>query len=192
VPLEQVRRVAAYKDEAARKLVAKHWGQVTAATPGEKIARIRSVLHMLNLGKGDHANGRVLFQKNCATCHTLFGEGNKIGPDLTTADRKNREYLISQVVDPSAVIRAEYQAFNVETKDGRSLTGLVVESNAGSVTLADGKNERTVIPRPRIEQMAPSPVSLMPEKILDPLTDQEICDLFAYLTGDGSKLGKRR
>jgi putative membrane-bound dehydrogenase-like protein len=185
VPLEQVRRVATYKDEAVRKLVAKHWGQVTPASPGEKVARIRSVLHILNLGKGDHANGRALFTKHCATCHTLFGEGNKVGPDLTTADRKNREYLITQVVDPSAVIRAEYQAFNVETKDGRSLTGLVVESNAGSVTLVDGKNERTVLPRTRIEQMAPSPVSLMPEKILDPLTDQEICDLFSYLTGDG-------
>jgi putative heme-binding domain-containing protein len=145
------------------------------------------VLHILNLGKGGHANGRLLFQKHCATCHTLFGEGNKIGPDLTTADRRNREYLITQVVDPNAIIRAEYQAFNVETKDGRSLTGLVVESNAGSVTLVDGKNERTVIPRPRIEQMAPSPVSLMPEKILDPLTDQEICDLFAYLQSDGPR-----
>jgi hypothetical protein len=53
------------------------------------------------------------------------------------------------------------------------------------VTLVDSKDERTVVARAKIEQMTPSPVSLMPEKILDPLSDQELCDLFAYLQGDG-------
>ena len=135
---------------------------------------------------------RLLFQ-NCVICHTLFGEGNKIGPDLTSADRKNRQYLIAQVVDPSAIIRGEFQAFNIETKDGRSLFGLVVESTPGAVTLVDSKNERTVVARSKIEEMTPSRVSLMPEKILDPLSDRELCDLFAYLQGDGpgtSKGGK--
>src|SRR5262249_43454241 len=88
-------------------------------------------------------------------------------------------------VDPSAVIRPEYVAFQVATKDGRSLTGLVVESTPSAVTLVNEKNERTVLARTQIELMEASPVSLMPEKILDPLTDQEICDLFAYLQADG-------
>jgi putative membrane-bound dehydrogenase-like protein len=186
VPLDRLQRLATYKDERITKLIAKHWGTIAPATAGEKISRIRSINLILSRGgKGDAANGRILFQKNCGTCHTLFGEGNKIGPDLTTADRKNREYLISQIVDPNAIIRAEYQAFNIETKDGRSLVGLVVESTPGSVTLVDSKNERTVVARSQIEQMAPSATSLMPEKILDPLLDQELCDLFSYLQGDG-------
>ncbi len=92
---------------------------------------------------------------------------------------------LPQIVDPNAVIRAEYQAFNIETKDGRSLFGLVVENTPGAVTLVDSKNERTVIARNKIEEMAPSPVSLMPEKILEPLSDPELCDLFAFLQGDG-------
>jgi putative membrane-bound dehydrogenase-like protein len=186
VPVDRLQRLTAYKDERIAKLIAKHWGTVAPATAGEKISRINSINHILSLGgKGDAANGRLLFQKNCATCHTLFGEGNKVGPDLTTADRKNRKYLIAQIVDPNAVIRAEYQAFTIETKDGRSLFGLIVESTPGSVTLVDSKNERTVVARSKIEEMAPSATSLMPEKILDPLKDEEICDLFSYLQSDG-------
>jgi putative membrane-bound dehydrogenase-like protein len=191
VPLDQLRRLAAHKDERIRKLVEKQWGTIAPATAGEKISRIRSIALILSRGgRGDAKNGHVLFQKNCATCHTLFGEGNKVGPDLTGADRKNRDYLIAQIVDPGSVIRAEYQAFNVETKDGRSLFGLVVESTPGAVTLLDSKNERTVVARTKIDQMTPSPVSLMPEKILDPLSDPELCDLFAYLQGDGPTPGK--
>ena len=164
---------------------------IAPATAGEKISRIRSVnLIVSRGGKGDVANGRLLFQKNCATCHTLFGEGNKIGPDLTSADRKNREYLITQIVDPSAVIRAEYQAFTVETKDGRSLFGLIVESTPGAVTLVDSKNERTVLARSKIEEMTSSATSLMPEKILDPLSDEELCDLFSYLQGEEQSASK--
>src|SRR5262249_32292907 len=118
-------------------------------------------------------------------CHTLFGEGNKVGPDLTGADRKNRDFLLSNIVDPSAVIRVEFLAYVVETRDGRTLTGLVAESTPKAVTLVDDKNERTVLARSKIATMAASPVSLMPEKILDGLSDQEIRDLFSYLQSDG-------
>jgi putative membrane-bound dehydrogenase-like protein len=190
IPLDQVRRVLAYNNAELTRLAEKHWGKIGPATPGEKISRIRSIMHILNGAGGtppppDPANGKALFVKHCATCHTLFGEGNKVGPELTGADRKNREYLIAQIVDPSAVIRQEYMAFVINTKDGRSLTGLIVESTAQAITLVDAKNEKTVLAREKIEEMAPSPVSLMPEKLLDPLQDQEIRDLFNYLQGDG-------
>jgi putative membrane-bound dehydrogenase-like protein len=186
VPIDRLQRLTTYKDERIARLIAKHWGTIAPATAGEKISRIRSInLILTRGGKGNAEKGHLLFQKNCATCHTLFGEGNKIGPDLTTADRKNREYLIAQIVDPSAVIRAEYQAFNIETKDGRLLFGLVVENTPGSITLVDSKNERTVVSRSKIEEMTPASVSLMPEKILDPLSDEELCDLFSYLQGEG-------
>jgi len=115
----------------------------------------------------------------------LFGEGGKVGPDLTGADRKNREYLLTQVIDPSAVIRPEYVAYSVQTRDGRTLVGVMAESTPDAVTLVDAKAQRTVIARDRIDVMKASPTSLMPEKLLDALTDQQICDLFSYLSGDG-------
>jgi putative membrane-bound dehydrogenase-like protein len=181
VPLEQLQRMAGYRDQSITKLLEKHWGRVGPLPPGEKIARIRAINHSLNQRPGDLANGKVLFTKHCASCHTLFGEGNKIGPELTTADRKNRDFLLSNIVDPSAFIRPEYVSHVVNLTDGRTLMGLIAEATPQSVTLLNDKNEKTVIARSKIEELAPAPVSLMPEKILDPLSEQEIRDLFAYL-----------
>src|SRR5262249_37753111 len=75
VPLEQLRRVVAYKDERVKALVEKHWGKVGPLPPGEKVARINAIRHALGQRPGDPANGKALFTKHCATCHTLFGEG---------------------------------------------------------------------------------------------------------------------
>jgi putative membrane-bound dehydrogenase-like protein len=185
VPLDPLRRVAGYKDERLTKLIEKRWGKVGPQAAGEKIARINAIRHSLGQRPGDAANGKLLFTKTCATCHTLFGEGNKVGPELTGADRKNRDFLLLSIVDPSAYIRPEFVAHVVNLKDGRTLTGLVAESSPKAITLLNDKNERTVIARDKIDDMSASSVSLMPEKILDPLSEQEIRDLFAYLQSDG-------
>jgi putative membrane-bound dehydrogenase-like protein len=182
VPLDQLQRIVAYKDKELTQLVEKHWGKVGAQSSGEKISRMRSVNHILNLGKGRPANGKVLFTKHCATCHTLFNEGGKVGPELTGADRKNLNFLLTSIVDPSAFIRPEFVAYTVETKDGRLLNGLILEQTPEAITLVDAKAEKTIIARSKIDgEPTPSATSLMPEKLLDPLDDQEIRDLFSYL-----------
>ncbi|HEY1861820.1 MAG TPA: isochorismatase family protein, partial [Gemmataceae bacterium] len=183
---DQVRPVLGFKEERINKIVEKHWGKLGPATAGEKIARIRSIALILTRGgAGDATRGHELYQKHCATCHTLFGEGNKIGPDLTTADRKNRDHLITQIVDPSAVIREEFLAYRVLTTDGRVLNGLIAEASPSAVTLVNEKNERTLVPRSKIDELIASPVSLMPEKILDPFSDEDLRDLFTFLQADG-------
>jgi putative heme-binding domain-containing protein len=185
IALDQLRRLTHFKNPAVDRIVGKHWGKVAPATAGEKITRMHSIASTLQTGKGNPVRGKLLFTKHCAVCHTLFGEGNKIGPDLTGADRKNLHFLLMNIVDPSAIIRPEYLAYDVETTDGRRLTGLLVESTPKAVTLVDAKNERIILARDRIETLEASPVSLMPEKLLDELTDQEVRDLFRYLQGDG-------
>jgi putative membrane-bound dehydrogenase-like protein len=185
VPIEPLRRIARYEDADLNRLVEKHWGKIAPATAGEKTARVRNLNAVIGRGRGDRLAGKVLYQKNCATCHTLFGDGGKVGPDLTGGDRKNREYLLTQIVDPSAVIRPEFMAYAVETKDGRSLVGLIVESTPDAVTVVDAKAQKTTIARDRIDVLKASPTSLMPEKLLDTMDDQQICDLFSYLQGDG-------
>ena len=186
VPLDQLRRMALLKDDAIDKLIEKHWGKISPATAGEKLTRIRNIGVILSKEPGDRAAGKAVFLKNCGACHTLFGEGGKIGPDLTGADRKNRDWLLTQVVDPSAVIRPEFLAYVVSVKDGRTLTGLMVESTPDTVTLVDAKNVRSLVRRDQIDDLKASPVSLMPEKILDVLEDQQLRDLFSYLQGDGA------
>lgn len=187
--VDQIRPVLAFDDPAIGKFVVKHWGKIGAATAGEKRARITWLGAELNRGAGNVANGKLLFTKHCATCHAMFGEGGKIGPDLTTADRKNREYLLTHIVDPSLYVRPEFISFNVTTLDGRKLTGLVsaAESNEGSVTLVnviDNKPIKNQIAKKDIDEMLPSAISLMPEKLLDTLEYQEIRDLFAFMQSE--------
>ena len=91
------------------------------------------------------------------------------------------------LVDPSATIRPEFVSQSVVTKDGRVLTGLVVEETAESFTLADSKAQRTTIAREAIDSLEPSPTSLMPEKIIEPLPAQDLRDLFSYLESAGPK-----
>jgi len=187
VPLAELQRIAAFNDETLNGLLQKHWGKVGAATPGEKRAQIRSIQNILSKGKGEgnRACGKAIFTKTCAVCHQLWGEGNKIGPDLTSADRKSLELLATNIIDPSAMIRPEYAAHQILTKSGQVLMGLLVEQTDGAVTVLDANNIRTVVPRDKIEILKAATLSLMPEKLLDPLTDPQVVDLFAYLQGDG-------
>jgi putative membrane-bound dehydrogenase-like protein len=195
VSLDQARAAVGLNDQAVTALVEKHFGKLAPATAGEKQARIAWLNLVINRkGGGDPTNGKALFTKHCAACHMLFGEGGKVGPDLTTADRKNRMFMLTHVVDPSGYIRPEYVAFKVDTLDGRALTGIVTEPAGESVTLlnvVDNVPQKTVVAKKDIDTMTASAVSLMPEKLLDTLTDAEVRDLFAYISSDTPKSAAR-
>jgi len=182
VSLDLARVMANHKDPELIKRIEKRWGQLAPATEGEKQARISYI--QLIIGRATESQpekGRVLFEQKCASCHQLFGKGQKVGPDLTSAERQTLPPLVGHIVDPSAHIRPEFRAWILETRDGRVITGLVAEETPVAVTLLDAKGEKQTIGRDRIESFQPSPKSLMPEKILDGLSDQEIIDFFAYL-----------
>jgi len=181
IALEQLRVVSARQDKELTALVRKHWGNISAGTPEEKLAEMRRLTNDLNAGKGSPEQGRILYRKLCANCHQLFGEGTKVGPDLTSANRKDRDFLLASIVDPSAVIRREYLSHTIQTTDGRVLTGLVVEKTPGTLTLVNMKGERLSLAPAQIESVQESPVSVMPEGLLTGLRPQELRDLFAYL-----------
>jgi putative membrane-bound dehydrogenase-like protein len=181
IPLDQLRRVSLHNDKQLDAIVRKHWGNVTGGTPEEKLAVVRRFNNDLRAFPGDPKRGHDLFMKNCGVCHELFGEGAKVGPDLTHANRADRDFLLVSIVDPSAVIRKEFLNYNVEMKDGSVLSGLIVEQLPTSITLAAAKNERTTVNRSQIKELRESAVSLMPEGLLEPLTPQERRDLFSYL-----------
>lgn len=181
VPIEQLRRIALHADANLDQMVREHWGSITSGSPGQKLALMRRYNNDLRVGGGNAARGKILFMKHCGTCHQLFDEGQKIGPDLTQTNRKDRAAMLAAIVDPNAVIKRQYTMFVVVTSEGQVLNGLLADQDAGSVTLLDAKNKRTRIPRNGIETLRESPTSLMPEKALDKLQPQEVRDLFSYL-----------
>ena len=182
--IDQVQRIALLEDPELDQLVRKHWGQL-GMNRGEKLAEVRRLSNDLRASAGRAEVGHALFKKHCAACHQLFGEGTKLGPDLTSANRKDREFLLVSLVDPSSMIRKEYSSFIVETRDGRVLTGMATTRDDSSVTLINAKNEKTTIPIGEIETLKESPVSLMPDDLYRQLKPQDLRDLFSYLESNG-------
>jgi putative membrane-bound dehydrogenase-like protein len=185
VTMEQLRQVALFQDRELNTLVQKKWGRITGGTPEEKLAEVRRFNNDLRAAAGNPAAGKEVFKTACAVCHKLFDEGGLIGPDLTHANRADRDYLLVSIVDPSSVVRAEHLSFLIRTKDGRVLTGLMVEQSAAGVTLLDAKGEKLTVAREKIDVLKESPVSLMPEGLLTGMKPQELRDLFSYLQGNG-------
>jgi len=189
-PLALVQKVLQHDDPGLTALVEKFWGRVQASNKTERARTLAGIVGpVANIDKPgrtvDRARGRELFVKRCATCHQLFGEGAKVGPDLTPVDRRSIEVLMLNVVDPSASIRTEYTSFVVRMKDGRVLGGFVVDPTPETLTLVDLKGERTVLARAEMEGLRESPLSPMPEGLLDDLDPESLVNLFAYLTSKG-------
>ncbi len=190
ITVDHARAAIGLGDKAVAAIVEKHFGKLSASTAGEKQARIGGLNIALNKEKGDPIRGKELFTKHCAVCHQLHGEGGRAGPDLTTSDRKNRMYLLANIIDPSGYIRPEFVTYSVLTKDDRKLSGIATDSAGESVTLVNVVNNavvKTTLAKADIAEMLPSPVSLMPEKLLDTLTEPQVADLFAYLGSDPPK-----
>ncbi|MFM7058652.1 MAG: PVC-type heme-binding CxxCH protein [Planctomycetota bacterium] len=181
VSLEQIRRTALFNSLPLQRLVSRHWGRLQATTPEARLAEVRRLNNDLRAAQGDVESGRALFRKHCAVCHQLFGEGNRVGPELTSANRQDRDFLLVSLVDPSSVIRREYVSVVVQTTDGRIFTGLPADRSESVLTLLDAKGNRQGIAADQIEELQDSPVSLMPENLYREFTPQQLRDLFAFL-----------
>jgi putative membrane-bound dehydrogenase-like protein len=166
------------------EMLGRAWGQVrsTAADKKVLITQYRTILNKKTQDAIDPMLGRAVFARTCQQCHMLYGIGATIGPDLTGSNRADVEYLLTNIVDPSALIAKEYQPTIFTTTDGRGITGIVSAENEKSVTVRTA-TETIVLPKSEIEERALSNTSMMPEDQLKQFTMQEIRSLFAYLRG---------
>jgi putative heme-binding domain-containing protein len=138
----------------------------------------------------DQANGslsrgaEVFVKAQCAKCHRFESQGESLGPDLTTiAKRFTRKELIESIVHPSHVISSQYASRTVLTTDGRQITGLVVPGANGETVILQASGEKLTLTSGDIDVTKPSKVSIMPAGLLDPLSQEEVADLFALLQG---------
>lgn len=179
-----VRRLQYLKNKEVDQLLAESWGSVreTAADKAELIAEYKNLVAANGHHAADPQLGRAIFAKTCQTCHILYGVGNKIGPDLTGSNRSDLDYLLSNIVDPSAVMAKEYQQTVIIDFDGQVIPGIVTEENDKAVTIQTAEALR-VIPKDEIDERYLSDKSMMPDDQLKLFSEHEIRSLVAYLTG---------
>jgi putative heme-binding domain-containing protein len=166
------------------ELLQKYWGAIRE-TPAEKAELIASWKERLtddNLEEADLSNGRLVYKKTCATCHRLYGDGERIGPDLTGSNRDNLDYLLDNILDPSAVVAQDYRISNIILVDGRVISGIVGAKTDRTINVQT-QERLLVIDRDDIEEMVASPLSLMADGLLQPLNEEQVRDLIAYLQG---------
>ncbi len=182
IPGETIRQLRSFNDKELNDTIAAVWGLVrdTPADRKKLIADWTKKLTPNALTNADLGAGRAVYNRVCAQCHTLYGVGGKVGPEITGANRADLAYLLDNVFAPSAVIQKEYAATKLDLTDGRSLIGIVKEENARTLTLVTA-NETLTIPMKDVDKRTPSELSMMPDDLTKPLTEAQLKNLFAYL-----------
>lgn len=181
-----IRQLQTLKSPELNAKLTKIIGEVRPATADKAklMAKYKADLKPNVLKQANLANGRAIYNKACASCHRLFGEGGDIGPDITGAQRTNIDYLLENILDPSAIVPREYQVSIIETKGGRVLSGIVKRENDASITL-QLPNEQVVLPKADIETRTATKLSMMPDGAFDQLRIEEVRDLIGYLMSPG-------
>jgi len=178
------RQIAGLKDTAVSQRLAEVWGSV-ATTSDQKKTRMAELKRELSpvLKDADLTAGRSVFTQTCAACHTLYDlgqQGANLGPNLTGSGRENLDYLLENIVDPSAVVPADYKLSALTLKDGRVFSGFIASQNDQTLTLRTMTGTEN-LPRGEVTKAEASSQSLMPEGLLDALTPQQRRDLFGFL-----------
>lgn len=176
VPLSDQPRLLRHPKEEVRTLAARLFQATPAGARAPGVDSLRSALAL----KGDPEQGREVFAKQCASCHALDGLGFNVGPDLLTLGGKDPDYWLKNILDPNAVIVPQFVAYNIETKDDRTLSGVIQGETSTSLTLVQGGGVVETILRSDIAALQASSLSLMPEGFEVGIPAQALADLLAF------------
>ncbi|MCH6234277.1 PVC-type heme-binding CxxCH protein [Cognataquiflexum rubidum] len=158
------------------------WGPIEQVASDEAAyKKYRAMINPSSLSSADLKAGKKIFQNTCGSCHKMFGEGSVIGPDLTGSNRADTEYILLNVLEPSAEIQDDYKMVVINTRDGRTYSGNVINETQRQLTLRVVGQEPVIINKSSIQSKDVTPVSLMPPGLFSNLTEKEIVDLMAYL-----------
>jgi putative heme-binding domain-containing protein len=176
-------QVARSLDDMLGERFTKVFGTVRAVAGDREqlLAKYKKWCSPAAIAAADASRGRAVFAKTCAACHTLYGEGGKVGPDLTGSNRANLDYILLNSVDPSYDVPDAYKTVVVLTVDGRVVNGVLAEEDSTRIVLKTAEQPRVVIAKEDIELRKVSPKSMMPDGQLDNMEKQQVIDLIKYL-----------
>jgi len=175
--------VARSLDVLLGKRFVKVFGEIEdlSADRAKLLAKYKAMCSPEAMEKADASRGRAVFKRTCASCHLMYGQGGKIGPDLTGSNRANLDYILLNSVDPSYDVPEGYKMVLIQTVDGRLINGVVAEEDARRVVLKTVEQPEVVIAKEDIEARKISSKSMMPDGQLEQMKPQEILDLIKYL-----------
>jgi putative heme-binding domain-containing protein len=183
VDAQQIRNL---QDAALTRRLGEVWGEIRDTPEGKKqlLAKYKAELSGAALASADQSQGRAVFASVCAACHTLYGEGGKLAPDLTGGDRRHDlDSLLAKIVDPSAELPIASRYTIVHLKDGRTVGGIVDNRTATTLTLRTVTAPVSVaVADIQAEELSAS--SLMPEGLFETFTPEQRRNLVAYLMGN--------
>jgi putative membrane-bound dehydrogenase-like protein len=160
------------------------FGGATETERKKVVEEHKSVLDL----KGNAEKGKLVFKKNCATCHRLENEGFEVGADLMAALKtKTAEVLLTDILDPSREVDPRYLNYVVQSKSGRLFTGVIASETASSILLRRAEKAEDTLLRADIDEIQSTAKSLMPEGLEKQITNAELADLIAYLLGLGNR-----
>jgi putative heme-binding domain-containing protein len=111
----------------------------------------------------------------------MYDSGGILGPELTGANRTDIDYLLNNVMDPSGIIQDDYKMVMITTRDGRTYAGNIANQNKRSIVLRVVGQDAVVISKSDIQSSDNSELSMMPEGMLEDMSESEVLDLFSYL-----------
>jgi putative heme-binding domain-containing protein len=133
--------------------------------------------------KGNAKKGQQVFATICITCHKHGSLGVDVGPPLSDVKVKPPEGLLSDILDPNRMFEARWSAYTVETKDGRTLSGLIQSETGDGIVLAMMGGAKETIARTAIKDMKSLDHTLMPVGLEAAITKEQMADLLAFLLG---------
>ena len=173
----RVRQLLNHKNVALREQAKKLLQDSQPVERREVVTKYQAALKL----QGDPVKGKLVFQKNCTTCHRVAGIGVDVGPDISDTRTKTLEGLLVDILNPNAAIDNNYVNYIVTLKNGRTVTGLIASETAGGLTLKRAENQTETVLRADIDEIQSTGQSLMPEGLEKGINLQEMADLLAFL-----------
>ena len=187
VPDHMVRQLKLLNDNAVTEMATRIWPDVRFASTTEKNRRITDITRILQTGTGAVSEGKKIYMNSCGPCHRLHDQGGTLGPDLTGYDRRNIAELLTNIVDPGAYVREGYVTYRITTVDGRILSGNISGRQGTTIKVKLVSGESMTLAESEVKDMEAQP-SIMPDNLLDNLSEQQTRDLFAYLQSSATNV----